>query len=1350
MLDERPYIRVTPSNDALDEAASPPPPAFRSLHSLTGEGRRGLIDSREPPAVFEVLVMSRGDDAPVEIYYGVDTKTHVETVKRNLRDIYPDTFNVERAMESPRKRVLTPVRLSSEELVERLGDESLLVDVEELIVDEPAPIAEDETHPRRDVEFVVDGTHVEVASTSDFGGHDEDAILELDGPTLDPSGAIYARPDVDTVESRGIRWESSGQRKHDWMTCFETTTLGRETDEIHIDWAQSGTPTLQSLITTVGSASVPTVVQLVFEPKDDWTAEAETRKRRVREQRDTLTQRVMGTIIPSGEEKESDRDYTDGVRRRLAHLSAKNPKRTFTLNIRAATVPTRPTWESDDAVDATDEVVEAERVLDALETSLDAFAGEYLELKANRVHDESSPTSTTLTRRLLNRKLVTAGDDGLANRVLSSSRRRVGIVVNPSELARLATVPSGQNLPVEVSRDARTRKQESVPLPRPVPEHITPFTGMGMAIGDALDETGRPRERVQIPEVVLSRHYARFAASGAGKSVGVLNDMLTLHSDTSGPVVLMDPKGDGMSQEYVRAHYAAYDSLEDVYEFTIPEDVPAIGFFDIRPALAAGLDRATAIKDVVERFHAVMRVIMGEDYDQAYIATQILGKLVKALFDPEYGQDAYTLSELVTAVDNMQRSRALPELSQAFVDLERSLASHFEKPDRQFLTTMDAARNRLEQLADDPALEAMFNHVPEFDWETGTDDVDGTGLDFRRLLDEDVVVLFDMGQLRPKPQRGMTLVLVSELWYRIQLEEQAYGGYAKQTNLIMEEAADVVASELVTEQLIPKARSFGLSLGLVMQYPSQVREVSERAYQEVMNNVQTRLYGKLANEADVESMLASSRVDPAEVRDRLNAMPRGEWIAELPSPKYGSEHLRPFSLEAIDIPPGHSESDQPVDASDPGFANAYDEMTTVVNESLSVSVTRLETEPRDTVTAHTNAGGTTASTAATADGTATASSSLGTEGTDSTDGDTDDGDEELEDWEEVLEARDRFREQQHRETQPGEGFEESREEATSDPLDGPWNDLGSDTAGVDESAAETGSTPGEPDAKRYEVPLDGADSETTVDENGSEGALGDDESASEVIETVEPPESPLPAAYSPKTEEELDELGLTRDDEHFLLLVLRAMNNELDDYHLLESMIEFRNDAGNPDVEMLKDEGYVDQHRVVNKRYYTVLPQGRKHLERTQSVSPGEGDLGEKTPHKIGVELLARAFEKRENIDHVVRYYRASEDAKYDVAGFDADDDLVRVGEVETKTNDYESIANDFEKLKETDVTGVWAVQNGDAGRLVTRILAKRGFIPEIPEYDRAMDLRDDIADRDIDGLQQLETFKHLSSRVDP
>jgi hypothetical protein len=1306
MLEDRPYIRVTPSNDTLDEAASPPPAAFRSLHSLTGEGRRGLIDSRDPPAVFEVLVLSRGDDAPVEIYYGVDTKTHVDTVKRNLRDIYPDTFNVERAMESPRKRVLTPVRLSSEEFIERLSDGSLLVDVEELVVDEPAPVPEGKTHPRRDVEFVVDGTHVEVAPASEFPGRDEDALLDLDGPTLDPSGAIYARPDIEAVDSRGIRWESSGQRKHDWMTCFETTTLGRETDEIHIDWAQSGTPTLQSLITTVGGASVPTVVQLVFEPKDDWTAEAETRKRRVREQRDTLTQRVMGTIIPSGEEKDSDRDYTDGVRRRLAHLSAKNPKRTFTLNIRAATVPTRPAWEREDAVDDTDEVVEADRVLDALETSLDAFAGEYIELKANRVHEESSPTSTTLTRRLLDRELVTARDDGIASRVLSSSRRRVGIVVNPSELARLATVPSGQNLPIEVSRDARTRKQESVPLPRPVPENINPFTGSGMAIGDALDETGRPCERVQIPEVVLSRHYARFAASGAGKSVGVLNDMLTLHSDTSGPVVLMDPKGDGMSQEYVRAHYAAYDSLEDVYEFTIPEDVPAIGFFDIRPALAAGLDRATAIKDVVERFHAVMRVIMGDDYDQAYIATQILGKLVKALFDPEYGQDAYTLAELVTAVDNMQRSQALPELSAAFVDLEQSLAAHFEKPDRQFLTTMDAARNRLEQLADDPALEAMFNHVPAFDWETGTYTADGTGLDFRRLLDEDAVVLFDMGQLRPKPQRGMTLVLVSELWYRIQLEEQVYGGYAKQTNLIMEEAADVVASELVTEQLIPKARSFGLSLGLVMQYPSQVREVSERAYQEVMNNVQTRLYGKLANEADVESMLASSRVDPAEVRDRLNAMPRGEWIAELPSPKYGSEHLRPFSLRALDIPSGHSESDTPVDASDPGFANAYDEMTTVVDESLSVSLSRLETEPRETVTAHTNAGGTTASTAATADGTPSASSSPGTEfeteGTDSRDGDADDGDEELEDWEEVLAVRDRLREQQNREPQPNEEIEESSGESAPDPLGGPWKDLGSDTDGVEESATETDSTPGETDAKRYAVPLDCDDADTTVDENGSEGAPGDDESDADAIEAIEPLESPLPAAYSPKTDEELDELGLTRDDEHFLLLVLRAMNGELEDYDLLESMTQLRNDAGDPDVDLLEAEGYLDTHRVLRKRYYTVLPVGRRHLERTQTVSPGEGDLGEKTPHKVGVALLVKAFEEHEDVDRVERYYRASEDVKYDVVGFDTDDELVRVGEVETKTNDYDSVADDFEKLTNVDATAVWLVPGIETGNMIS------------------------------------------------
>ena len=1355
MLDERPYVRVTPSNDSLDEAASPPPAAFRSFHSLTGTPNEGFFASASSAAVFEVLVWSRGSDAPVEIYYGVETPSHVETVKRNLRDIYPDSFNVERAMQSPHKQLVTPVRLSTDDFVDRLRAGDLLANVDDLAVSSPSTVPDGTSHPRRDEEFVDDGTHVAVSPASTFEGESDAELVELDGPTLTSSGEIYARPSIESVEPQGARWESRARRKQDWMTCFETTTLGRETDEMRIDWAESSTPTLQSILTAVGGASVPTVVQFVFEPKAEWTAEAELRKRRIREQRDTLTQRVAGMVIPSGSDgTKSEAEYTDAVRRRLAHLSAKNPKRTFTLNVRAAALPEQPRWEveDDDGIVASEGVSEAARVLDQLETTLDSFAGEFVELTPQRATAESTPTATTLTQRLFERELVTAKDDSLARRVLSSSRRRVGIVVNPTELARLCTVPSGQNLPVSVSRDTRTRKQESVPLPRPTPDLIEPFSERGMTIGHALDETGAPRERVQIPQEVLTRHYARFAASGAGKSIGIINDILSLHQDTTGPVILVDPKGDGMSTEYVRAHYSEYDSLDTVHHFEVPEDLPAVAFFDIRPALAAGLNRETAIKDVVERFHAVMKVVMGrEAYTQAYVATQIIGKLVKALFDPEYGADAYTLDELLTAVDDMQRSQSLPELSHAFVDLEQSLGAHFEKPDRQFQTTMDAARNRLEQIADDPPLERIFNHVPAFDWETGMYAHEEPGLDFRRLLDQKAVVLFDLGKLRPKPQRGMTLFLVSELWYRIQLEEQAYDGYRNQANLILEEAADVVASELVTEQVIPKARSFGLSLGLVMQYPSQVREVSERAYQEVMNNVQTRLYGKLANETDVESMLASSRVNTEEVRDRLNAMPRGEWIAELPSPQYGSKHLRPFSVSALDIPPGHSESHDPVTESDPEFKHAYESMTERVAESMSVSLRGLETESNDriTVTASVGDSETDSTETVCTDSTVDADSSqFSATKSASAAGENAEANENT-DWEAVLEARDEQRTRMEKQTQT-----DTREDEPTDP-DSP--NLSEETQSEPLGGVETEETEARREPQWVETRTErteatnataGASPDTTDSTVGTIEEEVSTVSRDAVEDSQGAPSSPIPSAYSPKTDEELSALGLTRDDEQFLLLVLRAMNGDLEDYHLLDSMTSLRDEAGDPDVDLLKSEGYVEQHRVRGYRYYTVLPDGRSHLERTQTVSPGEGDLGEKTPHKVGVAQLTQAFEIHPDVDRVEPYHRASEDAKYDVAGFDSDGQLVRVGEVETPSHNRDSIVDDFTKLRESDGVGVWAVLNGKTAKLVTETLAERGYISE-DVCGRSTDIRDNVAERDIDGLQQIETYSQLDSRLD-
>ena len=57
-----------------------------------------------------------------------------------------------------------------------------------------------------------------------------------------------------------------------------------------------------------------------------------------------------------------------------------------------------------------------------------------------------------------------------------------------------------------------------------------------------------------------------------------------------------------MADDYLKAHYAKYGSLDDVYYFDCTETLPALSFFDIRDQLDAGIDRTTAVEDVVDHY----------------------------------------------------------------------------------------------------------------------------------------------------------------------------------------------------------------------------------------------------------------------------------------------------------------------------------------------------------------------------------------------------------------------------------------------------------------------------------------------------------------------------------------------------------------------------------------------------------------------------------------------------------------------------------------------------------------------------------------------------------------------------
>jgi len=106
---------------------------------------------------------------------------------------------------------------------------------------------------------------------------------------------------------------------------------------------------------------------------------------------------------------------------------------------------------------------------------------------------------------------------------------------------------------------------------------------------------------------------------------------------------------------------------------------------------------------------------------------------------------------------------------------------------------------------------------------------------------------------------------------------------------------------------------------------------------------------------------------------------------------------------------------------------------------------------------------------------------------------------------------------------------------------------------------------------------------------------------------------------------------------------------------------------------------------------------------------PNRGlEILEKTPHKVGVELLVRWLETLEEVDRVERYYQQSSETIFDVAAFDDGNELVWVGEVEMTSNNAEAVVSDYEKMAAVDADAVWAFPSRDDAREIANVLCRR------------------------------------------
>jgi len=1269
------YLRITPTSERLDPESIPR--VLDSLHKLTTPGSSGLgaklnpLHSETPPR-FEFLAISDGPDDPVEFFYGADA--HLDTLEKRLRSIYPATFDIERVDVDIAARLIQPVEFTPQEFVEHYEAGRLQYEfgpAEQYdIVDEGST---DSESPEADP--VVDGGtastgvpdhHVTVGDSAlelappDALPDDNEERRAIEKPTMTPDGTILARPTHDAVSPLGVRWCGSATRKQDWMTSLTPFT----TEETNSDLSSVDQPgaALASLVDHLMEAIAPTAFQVVFQRRTSWQSDAEVRKEDLVDGRDTFFQEVVGSLFEVKDQRsdEDEQPISESVQKRIEYIDVKNAKRSFTANIRAIGVPTDDTRDDLDAR------------IDSLLPVFDPLDGPFYELEGQRLRESGfrEQTKTKNARvalqRLLHRDLTTG-----------RGKLRPELILCGTELANVVLVPSSEQLTVEGTRGTRAEQQSRNPLPWPNPDLIQQFKE-GMALGYALDENGEPQpDPIRIPSDLLTTHYGRFASTGGGKSKAIINDALSLRETTGGPVVIVDPKGDGMCENYLRCHYERFEGLDDVYQFRVPETIPAFAFFDIRPALEAGRNREDAIQDKVDHFHDILRMVMGrEQYGQAFVANEILSYLIKALFDEEYGSDVFGLDDLFGAALRMQQEQTVPPIAADNQAIEDSLTRHFAKDDRQFQVSMDAVANRLDQVNEDAHLRRIFSHVPE---QNDVGEYVDNRFDFREFLDEDATIIFDLGDLRPEAQRAITLLLLSNLWDAVQVRRRdGQTDYEKLTNLIIEEAAPVASTKLVSEQLLPQGRSFGLSMGLVMQFPEQVRNRSQRAYDEVLNNIKTKLIGNISIERDLAESLAHEDLSPTDLRNRINTLPSGEWIAQLPSPSFGETGPAPFSLKPLPIAPGHPESDQPLTEPQEDHFESVSRPRMVERTQAQYGLT--ETTASNTAPEETGWGSTGAET--------TVSAADGAGATDPTHS--------------AFISESTAEDTSRATTQPETDSEPAGDEAEMSPL------LGETTEYDENPTADQAAQP----------------------ENGS---------------------TPVRESSVRVTDDELRKRGLSQDDVRFLSRVLDVMNRDASEYTLLDSMRPLQEEFEDLNLQCLIEQNLVEGASVCGRKYYTVLPAGRELLGEKLQVGPGLGDVGEKTPHKVGVRLLELWLQQQDDVTRVEPYYEYDDDTVFDVAGFNADGELVWVGEAELPSNNIHAPVDDYDKLRSVNADAIWAFNNRETA---VEVLDRLSDADRIEESVSGRDARsfstiqDAVADFDAAGMTTVRGFTNLDKEV--
>lgn len=700
-----------------------------------------------------------------------------------------------------------------------------------------------------------------------------------------------------------VEYEGHVTRRADWQVGLkEFGSAGRSEEDER--------PPLAAIVETMAGTSATVIYQALFQPLSNWTNSADKRREMLKHDKGTVVDRVLNPDAFEPTQNANRQSMSESDRRRFDAIENRESDRSFIATIRASVITSPSNTD------------EARRTVEELASVYGSVGSKYHHIEGAVSIDEKQ----TLRQKVKTwvTSLVSTGSrvfDNIRGHEMSKrsyrdfirkhpliANKSMGIVVDAREIPHFCIL-GGKTLTTQGSRALDVIPGERTAVGQPSDDRLATYGEAGFVVGKPETDDGQVSDTpIAIPPALQHRHIGLFGETGAGKSMFLINSILANQRVTDGLDILIDPKGGTMTQEYLRAHYLQHGNLDNIFYFDLREMLPTFSFFDIRPMLEAGFSRSSAVEHVVNHYIDIVKQIMsGDNFEQAVRSPDVLKYIIKSQFDPVHGADAFSQIELLDAVLKMKESQTAPPVSDEI--LQKHLEGVTTNSEQSFKHVMQGVQTRIEAVTSDSRLGRIFNHSPD-----DTDDV----FNFSKLLNEDVLVIFNSGSLQPDPQRALTLVILSELWGALKRRKRQSHIDADHplVNVYLEEAATIATSDMLGD-LLAEAREFDTSITLSAQFPKQFRQAGATgddgrdAQSEVLNNIGSLILGNVSYDQQLAESLATRKMDSQEVADRLRALEGGRWMLDLAAP-HGQSEPRPFFSRSLPLPPGHPDGDRPV------------------------------------------------------------------------------------------------------------------------------------------------------------------------------------------------------------------------------------------------------------------------------------------------------------------------------------------------------------------------------------------------------------------------------------------------------